>query len=234
MSLALLVSTDPRWGEASGLGAALGKLGFYAVPGWRADALCSIRLVLVDCSSGAAPKAFQCSDSRLSCPCFAVVPVQLTEGMTDANGVPFDEVVPIPGAADEIVAALVRYGYAVFSAEDGQKIPSQLNELACGDRSVAQDIARLLIATNSESVVQLQGALGREAPDELRAVAHRLNGSLKMLRCSMLVALATLVEQAAREQNFAFVQSLLYLVADGMDGLNTALGQWSDASASGS
>ncbi|WJF91770.1 Hpt domain-containing protein [Paraburkholderia bonniea] len=232
MNAALLVSANPKWSQASGLGAALGQLGFVFTTDPAGRMQEQIKLMLVDGDSGLPPEGFNGHEghkARPSCLCLAVVPAGFSADHAalseTAPAAYFDGVLQTPVTLRELAQALARHRYAVLTADACQNLPSTLDALACGDHTVAQDLVHLLLMTDRENLVLLHDALQRQAPDELAEAAHRLNGSLKMLRCTALIKLATCLEQAAHERDFTAAQALLHLLADGMKCLDAALEQ---------
>jgi HPt (histidine-containing phosphotransfer) domain-containing protein len=227
---ALLVSADPAWGRASGLESMLHRLGFAVCTNSAAVAeLQSIRLVLLDCSSGqpgaiAMPGGVSLPVASLR---FAVAPADAAVLPVAAG---LHGVLPTPPDECTLILALAAHRYVAIAASERHALGAKLNELACGDGTVALHLIRLLIDTNDLTLATLRDAFRTLSWEEVAGAAHRIAGSACMLDCSGMVALLARLETAAREREFALAGAILQVVADTIGSLDASLRELLDAS----
>ncbi|MBP0594867.1 Hpt domain-containing protein [Paraburkholderia sp. LEh10] len=102
-------------------------------------------------------------------------------------------------------------------------LQQRIDALAIGDRAVARDVTRALIETNRATLQYMWAARHAGLWGDLGRAAHRLAGSLRMLRCNREIALTLRLERAALERDARRVDGLLPIVTQAVDQLNEQL-----------
>jgi HPt (histidine-containing phosphotransfer) domain-containing protein len=113
----------------------------------------------------------------------------------------------------------------VLIVSDRRSLKARIDTLACGDDAIAAEFMRILIDTNRDAMAALYDAAGRARWSEFGNVAHRLNGSLTLVRCSNVVRLAWRMEQAALHGDAAKVRAILPVFASVVQSLNAVMEQ---------
>jgi HPt (histidine-containing phosphotransfer) domain-containing protein len=231
MNHALLVSTDPEWATRNGLETALARLGFRAIAQSGAQAIAeSTRLALVDCEMSDAETV--CSFGGISphagCLRFAVVSESTSEQVRTSLAGRFHGVLSLPLDECALVRALAAQRYSSISMKERRSLGPKLDELTCGDATVAQHFLRLLVDTNRMTLATLRDAFGASSWAAVASAAHRIAGSMRMLDCAGAIALLVRLEAAAREEDAAFARAILPVVADSLEDLDESLEQLLD------
>lgn len=113
----------------------------------------------------------------------------------------------------------------VLIASDRRSVKARVDTLACGDDAIACEFMRILIDTNSDALVSLHDAARGARWTEFGKVAHRLNGSLKLIRCGNVVRLASRIEQSALCGDAVKARAILPVFASVVQSLNAVMEQ---------
>lgn len=232
MSYALLISANPAWTRSSGLETTLGRLGFHTSTEAMVLAVQeSVRLVLVDCQLGAQEEGPQPEGIALNAGClhFAVVHAGASaQALADLAG-RFHGVLSLPVEERALVGALAERRYIAISASERRSFGEKLDELTCGDATIARHFIRLLIDTNRTTLAALRTEFGASSWDAVASAAHCIAGSMRMLACTGMIALLVRLEAAARERDAVLARTLLAIVADSIEYLEAQLEELLDA-----
>jgi HPt (histidine-containing phosphotransfer) domain-containing protein len=113
----------------------------------------------------------------------------------------------------------------VLIVSDRRSLKARVDTLACGDDAIAGEFMRILIDTNRDALASLYDAACGAQWAEFGKVAHRLNGSLKLIRCGNVIRLASRMEQAARCGDAAKARAILPVFASVVQSLNAVMEQ---------
>ncbi|HEY4349610.1 MAG TPA: Hpt domain-containing protein [Paraburkholderia sp.] len=113
----------------------------------------------------------------------------------------------------------------VLIVSDRRSLKARVDTLACGDDGIAAEFMRILIDTNREALASLYETACRAQWTEFGNVAHRLNGSLRLIRCGNVIELASQMEQAARCGDAAKGRAILPVFASVVQSLNAVMEQ---------
>ncbi|MDE1182020.1 Hpt domain-containing protein [Paraburkholderia sp.] len=100
---------------------------------------------------------------------------------------------------------------------------AKIQELAYGDRAIAQHFIQLLIKTDSATLSELHDAFRTSSWDVAAAAVHRITGSLRMLDCATLIALASTFEAAIRDGDIRRARAMLPAITHSLERLNRSL-----------
>lgn len=113
----------------------------------------------------------------------------------------------------------------VLIVSDRRSLKARVETLACGDEAVAAEFMRILIDTNRDALASLYDAMRGAQWTEFGKVAHRLNGSLKLIRCGNVIRLASRMEQAALQGDAVKARAILPVFASVVQSLNAVMEQ---------
>jgi HPt (histidine-containing phosphotransfer) domain-containing protein len=106
---------------------------------------------------------------------------------------------------------------------DRRSLKARVETLACGDDAIAAEFMRILIDTNRDALAALHDAACRAQWTEFGTVAHRLNGSLRLVRCGNVIGLASRMEQAALCGDAVRARAILPVFASVVQSLNAVM-----------
>jgi HPt (histidine-containing phosphotransfer) domain-containing protein len=140
---------------------------------------------------------------------------------TFAGGLP----VPVPVTLDTGSVKAQGRCAVVLIASDRRSLRARIDTLSCGDETIAAEFMRILIDTNCDALTSLNEAACGAQWTEFGKIAHRLNGSLKLIRCANVIGLASRMEQAALRGDAMKARAILPVFASVVQSVNAVMEQ---------